>query len=285
MVTRVVECRESFVQVEMQFIHPDGKIKTIRVSFHPVLDENDCVISIDGIVEDITDFKSAQRLKDEFISTVSHELRTPLSAINGAIKLINSGMLGAQQEQQKEMLNMIESNTERLLFLVNQLLDIEKLENSNLDLHKTKFHLKSFIKECIAENQHYAEQFSTNIQLKECNDLEINADKICLKQVLSNLISNACKFSPPGKPVEITATVGNGMLHITVTDHGPGIPKSFHEKIFEKFIQKDSSNTRKYEGSGLGLAIVKKIVEMLDGTIWFDTADNVGTTFSVRIPL
>ncbi|NOQ13734.1 MAG: PAS domain-containing protein [Methyloprofundus sp.] len=238
-----------------------------------------------GVITDISDYKNAQQLKDEFVATVSHELRTPLSSINGAIKLINSGVLDAEYGQQKEMLSIVETNTERLLYLVNELLDFEKLEKGSLGLQKTKFHLKPFINECIAENQSYAEQFSTNLQLKACNDLEINADKIRLKQVISNLISNACKFSPPGKPVEITATVGNGMLHITVTDHGPGIPKIFHEKIFEKFIQVDSSNTRKIEGVGLGLSIVKQIVEMHGGTTWFDTADNVGTTFNVRIPL
>ncbi len=238
-----------------------------------------------GVITDISDYKNAQQLKDEFVATVSHELRTPLSSINGAIKLINSGVLDAEHGQQKEMLSIIESNTERLLLLVNELLDFDKLEKGKLVLRKQKFLLKALINDCITENQNNAKQLSIKIQLIVCDDLEINADKQRIKQVLTNLISNACKFSLPREVVEITVIQDKGMVHIAVTDHGLGIPKKYHEKIFEKFIQEDSSNTRKTEGVGLGLSIVKQIVEMHGGTIWFDTADNVGTTFNVRIPL
>ena len=233
---------------------------------------------------DITQRKESDRIKEEFVSTVSHELRTPLTAIRGTLKFLSSGRLEGKEEQSREMLRIAESNSDKLLFLINDLLDIEKLESGDIQLQMNRFGLNEFLRECVEENQSFAQQYHTHIVLGECADMELIADQQRLKQVVSNLLSNACKYSPQGAPVEVTAEMVGDRLRIDVRDHGPGIPADFKAKLFDKFTQADSSSTRKLGGTGLGLAIVKRIVELHGGEVQYTTAESAGTTFHVYLP-
>jgi PAS domain S-box-containing protein len=238
-----------------------------------------------GIWRDITERKRSERLKDEFISTVSHELRTPLTAIRGTLKFLASGRLDGKNEQSREMLRIAENNSEKLFLLINDLLDIDKLENSDMRLNMSCFGLGTFLDECRDENQAYARQHDTHIELASDIDLSISADRQRLKQVMANLLSNACKFNSPGQAVEIGVEVQDSSIRIDVRDYGFGIPPTFQDKLFDKFTQADSSTTRQSGGTGLGLSIVKRIVELHGGMVDFTTAEGKGTTFHVHLPL
>jgi PAS domain S-box-containing protein len=238
-----------------------------------------------GVWRDITERKRSERLKNEFISTVSHELRTPLTAIRGTLKFLTSGKLDGKDEKSREMLHIAENNSERLLFLINDLLDIDKLENSGVQLNKSRYGLRAFLNECLEENQVYARQYNTRLELTSDADAELYADRQRLKQVMANLVSNACKYNAPGSAVEVGAEVEGGRIRIDVRDHGPGIAPDFQDKVFEKFTQADSSSTRRLGGTGLGLAIVKRIVELHGGKVGLTTSEGEGTVFHVWLPV
>lgn len=269
---------------EYRTLFPDGKVRWLSGDSQPQLDAQGNILW-HGFICDITERKNIERLKDEFVATVSHELRTPLTSIRGAIRLINSGILQGKEEEIKHMLNIAEKNSSRLLLLIEDLLNIEKLQSDNLSLKIKNIDLLSFIQECIEENHSYAEQCSVTLNLVQCDAIKVDFDPQRMKQVLANLISNACKFSPTGGMVNIECKQHNEWFSITVTDFGAGIPHNFRDKIFDSFIQADASDTRTFGGTGLGLAIVKKIIELHGGNVSFNTKIGKGTSFIVKLPL
>lgn len=271
-------------QQDFRIVGTDNRICWLSVNAVPQQEEDEGILW-HGVMTDITERKNAEHIKKEFVSTVSHELRTPLTSIRGSIRLLNSGVLDTNKDEQKKMLNIAEQNTQRLLFLINDLLDIEKLENNSIVLHPTWIKIKEVIEVCISENQSFANEYNTSINITHCDDIELYADEDRLKQIITNLLSNACKYSPPDKPVEVSVRQQNQEVILSVTDYGPGIPNAFKSLIFEKFTQADSSSTRKIGGTGLGLAIVKQLVELHDGYVDFETQEGEGTTFNVHLPM
>jgi len=238
-----------------------------------------------GIVRDITDRKEAERVKEEFISTVSHELRTPLTSIRGAIGLLAGGMAGEFNDKANQLLSMAHNNTERLLMLINDILDLSKIESGKMDFHFSEVKVQSFLEEAISSNQGYAEQHGVEFILdSSVQDAKLNADANRLMQVMNNLMSNAAKFAPKGDRIKISAARHHRQIRISVTDHGQGIPKELEPRIFDKFTQADSSDTRQVGGTGLGLNITKAMVEKHNGRIAFVTEVGVGTTFYFDIP-
>lgn len=272
-------------KVEYRIIHSDGYERWMASEGQRIAGIEDRADRLLAITQDITERKQMETLKDEFVSTVSHELRTPLTAIQGSIKLINSGVLDAHDEKRKSMLEIAEKNCTRLLFLINDLLDIEKLEKGSIKLDIIDMPLDLFIDECIAENQAYAHKHSTEIQLINTPGITIHADHQRMKQVMANLLSNACKYSPPDKPVEVTAAVSDGVLTIEVRDYGAGIPKEFQDKIFDKFTMAEGKDNKKVGGTGLGLSIVKRIMELHGGDVSFASEEGQGTRFFVTLPI
>jgi len=245
--------------------------------------------SIDGgvaLVEDITEDKRVERLKSEFVSTVSHELRTPLTAIIGSLGLLRSGSLSEQPENAQKLLDNAHRNSERLLLLINDLLDMEKIEAGKMEYSFEVIELMPFLEQAIQSNMSYGEQHRVRFKLDSRADgVKINADKHRLMQVMSNLMSNAVKFSPPDTQVEIGAHQPNDhMVRIYVTDHGSGVPESFQSRVFEKFSQSDSTDVRQVGGTGLGLSISKAIIEEHDGQIGFETKEGEGSTFYIDLP-
>ena len=239
-----------------------------------------------GVVRDITERNRIDKMKNEFISTVSHELRTPLTSIRGSLGLINGGAVGEVSTQTSSLLKIAHKNTERLLLLINDILDLQKIESGNMPFNFEDLSLQDFIAEAVESNKPYAyEQEVTlvlNNKLKE--DISIFADKGRLIQVMNNLLSNAAKFSPSNSEVIITLSLNDDMITIAITDHGPGIPENFRDKLFEKFTQSDSSDTRNVGGTGLGLSIAKLIIEKHNGSITYNSTMGVGTTFTLSIP-
>ncbi|MBL8714918.1 MAG: PAS domain S-box protein [Myxococcales bacterium] len=239
-----------------------------------------------GIIRDISERKRMERLQAEFVSTVSHELRTPLTSIRGALGLVAGGVTGALSVEAQEYVDIALANSQRLVRLINDILDIEKMQSGSLEFRLGAFALAPIIRAAIAAQQGFATEHGVTLAVPA--DLpagEVLVDVDRLVQVLDNLVSNAVKFSPRDAAVELTvAVVDERFFHITVRDHGPGIPESFRERIFERFAQADASNTRQRGGTGLGLAISRTIVHRMRGQIGFDTAEGGGTVFWVDLP-
>jgi DNA-binding response OmpR family regulator/anti-sigma regulatory factor (Ser/Thr protein kinase) len=225
-----------------------------------------------SIMRDITERKKIDRMKNEFISTVSHELRTPLTSIRGSLGLLSGGAAGEMPPQAQSLLDIAGNNTERLLLLINDILDIEKIESGQMIFKFKNVAIKEFLEQSVKVNRDYASQHNVRFEL-DCNEsgLAVYADPDRLMLVMNNLLSNAVKFSPEGDTVEITANCHDGFVRISVTDHGSGIPEEFQPKLFDKFTQSDASDTRKIGGTGLGLNIAKAIVDKHGGKIDFET--------------
>jgi len=228
----------------------------------------------------------ASRVKSEFISSVSHELRTPLTAISGALGLIDSEALGPLSAPAHDMMAIAKRNSQRLSYLINDLLDMEKLSVGKLHFDMLALELMPLLEQALAENKAYAQQHQVRYTLSQRIDgLRVLVDAQRLRQVLANLLSNAAKFSPEGAQVEVSVRRHGEMVRVEVRDHGSGIPKSFHDRIFQKFSQADASDTRQKGGTGLGLAISRELIERMDGSIGFESQEGQGACFFFDLPL
>ena len=240
------------------------------------------------VVRDINKNKEIAKTRDDFISRVNHELRTPLTAIKGALDLISIKSESSLNPDAKKLFKRAYSNCERLENLVNEILYIEKIMYGKMDYKPEIFELQEAIKDIVESNQTYAGKYGVKIVITtDCpHNILLNADKNRFTQAFVNLLSNAAKFSPQGETVNITVSLAkDNKACIAVKDKGPGIPKYFRSKIFEKFAQSNSDQTKNKEGNGLGLYIAKSIVEALGGTISFDSIEGQGATFYIIIPV
>lgn len=239
-----------------------------------------------GTIRDVTERHEMERLKKEFISTVSHELRTPLTSIRGSLGLVLGTMAGQVPEQARQLLTIAAGNTTRLIAMINDLLDIEKIESGRMEFHKEPFDLVEVVVASLEENRNYAVDNGVVFQLQgNPPPCPIMADRSRLAQVLANLLSNAAKFSPRDGNVEVSVQRSDCLVRVSVRDHGPGVPEQFRSRIFQKFAQGDSSDSRKRGGTGLGLAIAKQIVQHFGGTIGYQPGEGGGTIFFFELPL
>lgn len=236
-----------------------------------------------SIGEDITDKLKVDRIKSEFISIVSHELRTPLSSIRGALSLLASGVLDDKPETAKHMLNIAVADTERLVRLVNEILDLERLESSRININCNWYDVMEICEQAVETMQTLANdnqiQISSNV-----SSLQIWCDRDRIVQTIVNLLSNAIKFSRPHSEVCIEVEPHIYDTYFKVSDQGRGIPESSLESIFERFHQVDASDSRQKGGTGLGLAICRSIVQQHGGKIWAESNLNQGSTFFFTIP-
>lgn len=239
-----------------------------------------------GFITDISQRKQLEQMKNEFVSTVSHELRTPLTSIAGSLGLINGGALGPIPLAMKEMLSIAESNSQRLRKLIDDLLDMDKLLAGKMPFDTQLLEVDTFLSECVASHQGFAQQHNVHLMYSARPvGYYVIADPLRLQQVLSNLLSNALKFSTSGGQVCLFSELCGTRLRISVSDQGPGIPAEFVGRLFEKFSQADASDRRQKGGTGLGLAISKELIERMGGTIGFDTGHDLGSTFWIELPV
>ncbi|MBD2461652.1 PAS domain-containing protein [Oscillatoria sp. FACHB-1407] len=283
-------------QQAMNYIHQALQTGEMQVYEYQLLDEGgvrdyEARIVVSGdqevltIVRDITDRKRIERLKNEFVSVVSHELRTPLTAIRGSLGLMLGGVTGELSEEARSLLEIACRNSDRLILLINDILDIEKIESGAIDFKLEPIELVPLVEQVIEANRAYGDQLAVQFQLRETvPGVCVKADGDRLAQVLTNLLSNAAKFSPPNSTVDIAIHRYPGTIRVAVTDYGCGIPFEFHSRIFQKFAQADASDSRQKGGTGLGLSISKAIIEKLGGQIGFQTKLGVGTTFYFDLP-
>lgn len=239
-----------------------------------------------GVARDVDERKRVQQMKDEFISVVSHELRTPLTSIRGALGLLAGGVAGQLPSEARTLLDIAANNSERLVRLINDILDIEKIESDKMLFRIVPLDLTSLVEQAVAANSAIAQTAEVEIRIvKTRPGVRVQADADRLQQVLANLLSNAVKFSPRGGAVEVGVVSRGERVCVSVTDRGPGIPEDFQERVFERFAQADTSSTRQQGGTGLGLSISKAIVERLHGRIWFRSEPEAGTTFFFDLPV
>jgi PAS domain S-box-containing protein len=236
-------------------------------------------------IRDISERKQIERMQSEFISTVSHELRTPLTSIGGSLSLIVGGAAGEINERARRLLEIAGNNTQRLIRLVNDILDIEKLRSGRMAFQFADTAVDDVLAQVVAANRGFADSFGVEIrQVASIPGGLIHADTDRLNQAITNLVSNAVKFSPRGVAVEVGAIKTGSGIRISVRDRGPGIPESFRPRIFERFSQADASDTRQKGGSGLGLSIAREIVHRHGGKISFESETGRGTVFHIDLP-
>jgi PAS domain S-box-containing protein len=238
-----------------------------------------------SVLRDVSERRQVERLKSEFVATVSHELRTPLTSIRGSLGLLAGGVLGPVSPEVGKLIGIAHDNSERLMRMINDILDIEKIESGKLTLMPELIRVDELVREAMVLNKGFGDRFHVRFEARgELLGGEVNADRKRLLQVMTNLLSNAAKFSPEGDVVDITTEELDGQLRIGVHDRGPGIPEAFRARIFGRFNQADSTATRQKGGTGLGLAICKRLIEMMQGRIGFQDREGGGTTFWFELP-
>jgi PAS domain S-box-containing protein len=260
----------------------DGSEFPIEVGLSPI--QTDRGFFILGAVVDLTERKRLERMKDEFVSMVSHELRTPLTSIAGSLGLLLGTAAGELSERARRLLHLAQSNSQRLVKLVNDILDIEKLESGQVNFQFAAVDIRALLEQTVEANLGFADTYLVRLRHDVRSDGHVWADSDRLSQALTNLISNAVKFSPPDGEVVIAAERVSGAIRLSIRDQGSGIPTEFRSRIFQKFAQADGAQNKKTGGTGLGLSIVKEIVARLGGEVGFDDAPGGGTVFYVDLP-
>lgn len=239
---------------------------------------------IDNLRKEHERTKAAYLVKSQFVSTVSHELRTPLTLIKGSLDLVNTGALGPIPEQMQSVIALATQNSERLSNIIDDILDIQKIEAGEMSFRIETLNVQTFVSEAVDSGKGYAD--ANDVDLVEHNievdPMFIEGDNSRLMQVMQNMISNAIKFSSEGGQVFVGCERRGGRVRITVRDQGIGIPEGFKDKVFDRFTQLDSSDQRNVGGTGLGMSISKEIVEKLGGIIDYDSEVGIGTEFYIE---
>lgn len=283
-----------FTSAELLFAHKDGTMCWVRRDATKLSNTRYLVFA-----SDITNKKKAEnslieakmmaeensRIKSEFLANMSHELRTPLTAIIGFSEIMNTEMYGNLNEKQLKFNNNILKSGKHLLAIINNVLDISKMETGKMELDCGTFSLSETLDEVLTLMSSLAIRKNITLTLdNSAISTEIVADRLKFKQIMYNLLSNAIKFTPDNGRVSVLVKQTDNVIHVSVSDTGIGIPKNKLEDIFDPFVQVDSSTKRRYGGTGLGLALVRKFVEMHDGKIWVESEEGKGSTFTFTIP-
>ncbi|EON92990.1 multi-sensor signal transduction histidine kinase [Marinobacter lipolyticus SM19] len=262
---------------------PEGELRPLLLHGLKLLDTHDGKPIIWLIAEDITEQKKVDRMKSEFISTVSHELRTPLTSISGSLGLLVHDAAGKLPDKASHLANIAYRNSKQLTFLINDLLDIEKLIAGKMVFQMESHRVHDIVPECIENIENYAAEHSVSLQVGELADVLIQADRRRLSQALDNLLSNAIKFSPKGSEVWVFTRQSGQTVRICVQDRGNGIEPKFQAMIFQKFSQVDASDRRSRGGTGLGLAITRELMTRMGGNVAFESTPGEGSTFWLEV--
>jgi PAS domain S-box-containing protein len=275
----------SHTLLEVQRAKSDGNQIALELAIASIMDHVETIYII--VIHDLTERKRIDKIKSEFVSTVSHELRTPLTSICGSLGLLAGGAVGQLPQNAMNLIQLANTNAERLHKLINDILDFEKLEYGGMLFKIETFNLFPQIQKAITFNAGYADKFNVQLQfIGEFHEqLQVHIDEHRFIQILSNLISNAIKFSHKNGIVEIYLNIYKDRVRINIQDYGIGIDEEFNEQIFKKFTQADASGTRRYAGTGLGLSLAKNMIEKMGGEIGFTSRLGQGSIFFIELPI
>ncbi len=285
LIDQVLQGQTRSYQITKRFLRQDQTLIWAQVTSRALLGPDGQIRYVLAMVEDITERQAIERMKDEFISMVSHELRTPLTSIHGSLSLMATGRLGAMDVKAQRLLNIAVSNTERLIRLINDILDLDRIESGVVSLQKRECDAAELMAQAAETMGSLAEGAKIQLIVRPLSiSLWVDPDRII--QTLTNLLSNAIRFSPPQTQVILAAQIrGEDQIRFSVTDQGRGIPPENLERIFERFQQVDGSDARKLGGTGLGLPICRSIVRQHGGRIWAESQLDHGSTFYFTLPL
>ncbi|HKW38632.1 MAG TPA: ATP-binding protein [Burkholderiales bacterium] len=283
-ITEALAGRE--VNFDFAFLRKGRRAIDVAVHLVPRRSPGGEVVGYYSLATDISALKEVDRLKNEFVSTVSHELRTPLTSIRGSLGLVASGVTGALPEKARQLVQIATENCDRLVRLVNDILDTEKMLSGRMVMSLQEVDLADLVARSIRENEAFAGTLGVRVVLNaSAAGARVQADPDRVVQVVTNLLSNASKFSPNGAVIEVRLERLGTTARVSVSDRGPGVPLEFRMHLFEPFTQLEASHVRKAGGTGLGLSICKGIVERLGGTIGFAPREGGGSTFHFELPL
>mgnify|MGYP000170281177 FL=1 len=262
--------------------HKDGNQFPAEASISKLDMGNECVYTV--ILRDITDRKQVEGMKDEFMSVVSHELRTPLTSIHGSLGKLASGLLPTDSEQGQCFLQIATDTTERLVRLINHILDIERIESGKVKMERETYNLQDLIVSAVNVMQPLADKAGVTLSISSVS-VQLSAEPDRIVQTITNSLSNAIKFSTSSSTIWLIGQQQNDQVLLTVKDTGRGIPDDKLNGIFERFEQLDSSDSRNHDGTGLGLAICKSIVQQHTGNIWVESTLGKGSNFHFTLPV
>jgi PAS domain S-box-containing protein len=267
--------------LEVTGVRKGGQEFPIEVSFRMLEIGSRKVFT--GLIRDITERKNHERNKSEFIASVSHELRTPLTTILGALAMLEEDFKESLDTDARQLVHVALLNSQRLHALVNDILDVEKIDAGMMRFDIERISLQLLLEEICAMNQPFAKKMGVILKIDmPSQPIALMVDHMRFSQVMTNLISNACKFSPQNKVVSVAVGLRGDLVRINVIDEGPGIPEEFRARIFQRFAQAQSARNNKQTGTGLGLSLAKTMVEKMHGTIGFNSAPGSGSTFFVE---
>lgn len=281
-ITEAIRVGTSAQAEEDRYVTRLGRPFPVEVTASPLTDES----GINGAVvvfRDVTQRREVDRMKSEFVSVVSHELRTPLTSIRGSLGLLSGGALGAMPDPASKLIKIALDSSERLTRMINDILDIERMESGSMPLDLAEHQAVDLISAAVDQCQIIAKETNVALVVREAQG-RVRADADFIVRTLINLVGNAIKFSPPGETVSVDARSDGDWVEFHVNDHGRGIPSDKLEAVFGRFEQIDSSDAREKGGSGLGLAISRSFVERHGGKIWVDSEEGRATTFSFTLP-
>lgn len=267
-------------EVTFHLLDANGSLRWIFTKGQAQAGQKDSYPPLEGIVWDITEREAADRMKHEFVSVVSHELRTPLTSIHGALRLLEGGIGGRLPEEASSLISIASSNCQRLILLVNDILDMEKIQAGRMEYHLTDLDMRKLLTDSLDQLRTFSNQCHVGMELAmDDQPAPFRGDGIRVMQILSNLLSNALKFSPSGGVVQIGLERLSGKVRVFISDEGQGIPEEFRPRIFTPFTQANTGSGRSQGGTGLGLCITKSLVEGMGGTLGFESEVGKGSTF------
>lgn len=283
--TNKLEAEGELRNAELVLKRKDGQHLVVLENARVVYDVTGVISCYEGTLTDITERKKIEQSKDELISIVSHELRTPLTSIQGSLAYLYDRVASIEPDKARKLVELASRSSQRMMRLINDMLDVDKIESGKMVFRLKPLEITTIVQHAVEVNQPYADQFGVKLVLEQTLDgARVSADSDRIMQVITNLLSNAAKFSPPNGTVSVSVLRRGEYVRVSVMDRGSGVPEKFRGQVFQKFAQADTSTSRQYKGSGLGLSISKAIVERLGGAIGFDSEPGSETTFYFELP-
>jgi len=268
---------------ETKRLTKDGRELDVSLTISPILDSQGNIIGLSKIMRDITERKQDETRKNDFIGMASHELKTPLTSLNAIIQVVNSKLKNSEDTFLVSAMDKANMQVKRMTAMINGFLNISRFEAGKIQIDKQPFKLAELLQEIVDESRLVVNTHT--ILLADCGLIEINADRDKISSVVSNLVSNAIKYSPKGKFVELACKESGGKVIVSIKDEGMGIKARDLSHIFDRYYRVETNHTKHISGFGIGLYLSSEIIKRHDGEIWAESESGIGSTFYFSLPL